>query len=216
MKPRILILANQKSHNYVSAIEACGGEVTLKYLPDLDLDYDGLVLCGGNDILPAYYGQEINGACNFDIKRDEAEINLTKAFIHTGKPILGICRGMQMLNVILGGTLIQDLDNANFHRAKDGADSVHGVTACGFLSKLYGERFNVNSAHHQALDALGDGLLVSAQCENVIEAIEHRSLPYFGIQFHPERMCGSHKSNKTVDGIKIFEHFIELCKKESV
>ena len=216
MKPKILILANRKSELYAQAIVASGGEPTVKYLPDLDENYDGLLLCGGNDILPSYYGQAVNGAIDFDIKRDESEIALTKAFIHTGKPILGICRGMQLLNVALGGTLIQGLDNAKFHQTKDGVDSVHGVIAQGFLATLYGEQFNVNSAHHQALDALGEGLLISAQCENVIEAVEHRSLPYFGVQFHPERMCLSYKSDNTVDGIKIFEHFIELCKKESV
>ena len=117
MKPNILILANQKRENYANAIEASGGVATVKYLPDLDTNYDGLLLCGGNDILPSYYGQEINGACDFDPLRDKTEFELTKRFIDTGKPILGICRGLQLLNVALGGTLIQDLPNADFHRS---------------------------------------------------------------------------------------------------
>ena len=216
MKPRILILANQKSHNYVSAIEACGGEVTLKYLPDLELDYDGLVLCGGNDILPAYYGQETNGAHSFDLERDKTELALTRAFIDTGKPILGVCRGLQLLNVALGGTLIQDLENADFHRSTDEGDRVHIINADGFLKDIYGVRFSVNSAHHQAIDTLGKGLVTAAVCDGVIEAVEHKEKPFIAVQFHPERMCLSYKSDKTVDGIKIFEHFIELCKKESV
>ena len=213
MKPRILVLANQKSENYVQAIESCGGIATLKYLPDSDVNFDGLLLCGGNDISPSYYGQKIDGAYNLDQRRDETELELTRNFIDTGKPIFGICRGHQLLNVALGGTLIQNLTNADFHRAQNGADNVHKIKSEGFLNEIYNGSFNVNSAHHQGIDKLGKGLIASAWCENVIEAIQHSSKPYIGVQFHPERMCLKNTRGDTVDGIKIFEYFMELCKR---
>lgn len=212
MKPRILISANQKSENYINAIEACGGTAFFKYLPNLSTDYDGLLLCGGNDIFPLHYGQELNGALDFDKERDIAELELTKAFIDTGKPILGICRGMQLLNVALGGTLIQDLPLSHLHRSHNGIDSVHSLRASGILSQLYGTEFNVNSAHHQALNAIGRGLIITATSGDVIEAVEHKAKPYLGVQFHPERMCLKNRRLDTVDGIEIFKYFIELCK----
>ena len=180
----------------------------------MDLDFDGLVLCGGNDIHPTYYGQKAEGAYGFDLERDKYEFNLTKEFIHTGKPILGICRGHQLLNVILGGTLIQDLKNADFHRAQNGIDKIHSITSTGFLSKIYASSFNVNSAHHQSIDSLGTELIACAWCDGVIEAFEHINKPYIGVQFHPERMCLNNTTTDTVDGIKIFEYFIELCKRK--
>lgn len=216
MKPKILILASQKSINYKKAVEACGGEATVKYLPDADINFDGLLLCGGNDIFPSYYGQEINGAHDFDKIRDDTEFRVTKAFLATGKPILGICRGLQLLNVALGGTLIQDLSNANDHCGHRGIDSVHPVTAVGILERLYGNNFSVNSSHHQAIDKLGSGLFATAFSNGVIEAIEHKEKPYFAVQFHPERMCLDFKSDSFVDGIEIFKYFIELCKNKSV
>ena len=216
MKPKILVLANQKSENYLLATEMCGGIAVHKYLPDFDTSFDGLILCGGNDIFPQYYGQTTNGAHSFDLERDRTELELTKRFIDTGRPILGICRGHQLLNVALGGTLIQDLPCSDFHRTKNGADSVHYINAKGVLQKLYGNELYVNSAHHQAIDTLGAGLSTTAWCDGIIEAIEHKSKPYLGVQFHPERMCLTNTRNDTADGIKIFEYFINLCKKGSV
>ena len=211
MKPRILVLANEKSENYVKAIEACNSIAVPKYLPDISTDFDGLLLCGGSDILPSYYGQEINGAKGFDVERDRTEMELTKVFLDTGKPILGICRGLQLLNVVLGGTLIQDLSNKEAHASSSG-DLVHPIMADGFLKELYQESFYVNSSHHQAINTLGNGLIATAWDGSVIEAIQHKDKPYFAVQFHPERMCLDHQREDTVDGLKIFEFFINLCK----
>ena len=216
MKPKILVLANQKRENYKNAIIAAGGEPTVKYLPDMDTNFDGLLLCGGNDISPSFYGQEILGAHDFDAMRDTLEIELTRKFIDTGKPILGICRGLQLLNVTLGGTLIQDLPSANFHRAQSGLDSSHNISAEGILKELYGDKLSVNSAHHQGIDILGNGLRATAICDGVIEAVEHSTKPYFAVQFHPERMCLDNMRGDTVDGLDIFKYFIELCKTRSM
>ena len=214
MKPEILILANQRKENYIKAIEKCGAIATVKYLPDLNVNYDGLLLCGGNDIHPSFYGEEIDGAFGFDMERDETEMALLKKFIDTGKPILGICRGHQLLNVALGGTLIQDLEQQSEHTQINGKDSVHQIITKkdSILNTLYGEEVAVNSSHHQGIDKLGKGLLVTALCNGVIEGVEHKTKPYFGVQFHPERMCLDFESEKTVNGIEIFKCFVELCR----
>ena len=117
MKPKILVLAMQKAENYLRAVEAVGGDFEINYSP-ADFDgYDGLLLCGGNDIHPSFYGQEIDGSVNIDTERDEREIAVLKGFLNTGKPIFGICRGCQLLNVVLGGTLIQDIPCKEIHGA---------------------------------------------------------------------------------------------------
>lgn len=206
---KILLLANQKSENYIKAIEAFGAEAILN---QDTTDCDGLILCGGNDIQPSYYGENINGSYDFDIERDKREFEITKKFLETGKPILGICRGHQLLNVILGGTLIQHLPNASDHTSKNGNDNIHTLKANpkSVLFNLYGDYFFVNSSHHQAINQLGKGLIVSAySMDGTVEAVEHISKPYIGVQFHPERMT----TDKTENGLEIFKYFIDLCKK---
>ena len=130
-------------------------------------------------------------------------------------PVFGICRGIQSINVLCGGSLHQHMPETPVHRSGTKEDLVHPVTATpeSLLGKLYGEKFCVNSFHHQAVNVLGDGLRATAFWENTyIEAFEHESLPIYGFQFHPERMCCSHARPDTVDGTKIFEYFIGLCK----
>lgn len=214
MQPRILVL-NPGKPFYEEVVKACGAEAVCKMYPEVSTDYDGLLLCGGADIDPVHFGQENNGSVNINPQRDENEIAITKAFIQAGKPILGICRGLQMINTVLGGTLHQDIPTADSHRAPAG--SVHTVTAEreSYLSKLYGKHFSVNSAHHQAIDKLGEGLRVTLTCDldGTIEAVEHASLPIYAVQWHPERICLSNISNDTVDGIEVFRHFVDLCKK---
>ena len=129
MKPRILLSASANNINYINAVAGCGGIPFASYLPEVNTDFDGLILCGGGDIHPHYYHQEIDGSGEIDEARDDAEFALAKAFIEAGKPVLGICRGLQLLNVYFGGTLIQDLDNANEHTSKAGYDLIHPVHA---------------------------------------------------------------------------------------
>ena len=192
--------------NYVRAVEKAGGRAVACYLPEPDLSCDGLILAGGGDVEPARFGQENRGSENMNPDRDRAELALLDAFAAAGKPILGICRGHQVVNVWAGGSLIQDLGGLNEIHRWDGCDKVHWARAeGGVLRELYGDRFPINSAHHQAVDAVGAGLTVTARSEDgVIEAMEHGSLPIFTFQFHPERMNGS----DTVDGSAIFRWFI--------
>lgn len=213
MKPRILIL-NPGKPFYEEVVKACGAEAVCKMYPEVSTDYDGLLLCGGADIDPVHFGQENNGSVNINSQRDENEIAISKAFIRAGKPIFGICRGLQMINTVLGGTLHQNIPTADSHRAP--GDAVHAVTAVeeSYLYQLYGKHFSVNSAHHQAIDKLGEDLRITLTCDfdGAIEAVEHTSLPIYGVQWHPERMCLSKKREDTVDGIGAFQHFIDLCK----
>ena len=156
--------------NYINAIKLAGAEPTSQYLPEVNLDFDGLLLSGGIDINPKYYGQDINGSVNIDDLRDQAEYKLFKAYFDAGKPIFGICRGCQFINVMLGGTLIQHIDcherhtNGKFHQtfAKKGS----------ILANIYGENFITNSYHHQAIDKLGKGLVAVQWSENgkIVEA----------------------------------------------
>lgn len=204
--------------NYIDAVNGVGAEAVAGYLPEADTSFDGLILCGGSDIHPREYGQENNGSIKIDENRDAAEFALLKAFVEAGKPVLGICRGMQLINIYFGGTLYQDIPEAELHKKHNGIDSVHSVTADAdsILGKLYGRTFAVNSAHHQALDALGTGLRETARWnDQYVEAIEHTQYPIFAVQWHPERTCFANKREDTVDGAAIFETFIAMCQNKA-
>lgn len=215
MKPRILSV-NSIKPGYEAALKAYGAEPVCCMYPEISTDYDGLLLCGGVDMHPSHYGQENTGCDKIDTVRDENDLALAKAFIAAGKPILGICRGHQILNVIFGGTLIQHLSTTEDHKAP--GDQIHNVTAVGetYLSRAYGEHFAVNSFHHQAVDKLGEGLRATLTCDSdgIVEAFEHETLPIIGVQWHPERMTLDFAREDTVDGKVVFEYFIDLCRKQ--
>lgn len=196
MKPRILISGSKASRkNYEKAVLAAGGEPHSFYLPEVSLDYDGLILGGGGDIEPALYGQKSTAAQSIDHARDTVEWALTQAYLKEGKPILGICRGHQVVNAVLGGALSQDLGRklCLFHGQDNaGCDRIHPVLAvyATALHRLYGDVFSVNSAHHQSVCQPGKGMIVSAVSEcGLIEATEHLTLPVLTVQWHPERMA---------------------------
>lgn len=204
-----------KTHNYEGAVRNAGGLPFAGYAPEPDLTCQGLVLCGGGDVLPSLYGQENTASSLLDQRRDEAETKLIHAYVQAGKPILGICRGMQILNVALGGTLIQDLPDEQrpFHGGAK-PDRVHPVRALehSVLHQLYGDVFPVNSYHHQAVDQLAPGFHAIAWSEGgVVEAMVHHSLPILALQFHPERMAYDNFRPDAVDAAPLLELFIALC-----
>ena len=172
---------------------------------------DALLLTGGDDVCPELYGEEIlNDTVCTDPKRTAYEVPLTRAFLEKEKPILCICRGFQIMNCVLGGDLYQDLV-AQCGYVHMNTDIRHFVTAV--LYKLFGERFKVNSTHHQAVRRLGEGLHVTARSvEGLIEAFEHDTLPIWGTQFHPERLTGIAWDDRTDDFAPYFAAFIDLVR----
>lgn len=167
--------------------------------------WDALLLPGGGDLEPWRYGRENTASRDLEPERDEAELRLLQEFTVLKKPVLGVCRGMQAVNVFFGGTLVQDVPG---HGALGGADRLHGVrTAPSPLLPLCGERRAVNSAHHQAADRLGGGLRAVQWAEDgVIEALCHRSLPVWAVQWHPERL------GDRSPGRRLMGAFLELAR----
>lgn len=215
MRPRILISGSDGSRlNYENAVAAAGGEPCSFYLPPLDGGYDALLLAGGGDIAPERFSQSDAGSTEIDPARDEIEFALTRLYLAAGKPILGICRGHQVLNVVLGGTLLQDIGDPLhlFHTRGDlPEDRIHPVHACkgNFLYDIYGPVFPVNSSHHQVVDRLGEDLKAAAWSESgLVEALEHATLPVRSVQWHPERMSYALRRADTVDGAPIFDWFL--------
>lgn len=204
-----------KTNYYEDALRNLGAFPLPGYCPAPDLSCDGLILCGGGDLDSSLFGQESQGSEPPDPARDQAELALFRAFFQAGKPILGICRGMQLINVALGGSLIQDLPShvRTFHRGT-GEDLVHPIRTLegSVLHQLYGPLFSVNSFHHQAVDRLGEGLRATAWSEGgVVEALDCPGQPILAVQFHPERMAFSKRRLDTVDGAPILSHFLTLC-----
>lgn len=216
-KPKILLSGKVNLQFYVDAVNGLGAEADAKYLPPIDTNYDGLILCGGSDVDPQYYGQAINGSVNLDKERDAVEFALLEAYVKAGKPVMGICRGYQLINIFFGGSLEQHIEAADLHVRHNGVDSAHTVTAekGSILQKLYGDTFSVNSSHHQAVMTLGSGLRATAFWNNLTEAYEHDSLPIFGVQWHPERMCFTQKREDTVDGSLLIRYFLEQMVKKT-
>ena len=153
--------------------------------------FDALVLTGGADVAPARYGQTKSEETGEpDITRDKMEAALLKRALASDLPVLAICRGMQLFNVEYGGTLIQHLEDASAHR-RPGHLYVHDVQVLPGtkLAAILGEeRYGVNSRHHQAVERIGEGLIVSAKAhDGVVEGLERPDRRFaLAVQWHPE------------------------------
>jgi len=187
--------------------------------PDSLDSLDGLLLSGGSDINPKQYGQNNSGSDEVDDLRDELEIHLLREALAADLPVLAICRGLQMLNVVQRGTLIQHLPTTNVHRQrpKDAEAGKHPVAheisvspGSGLARTIGSGRHGVNSRHHQAVCRLGDRLIVTARADDeVIEAIEIVDATFaVAVQWHPEdRIFASAADHK------LFEAFAARCVK---
>jgi putative glutamine amidotransferase len=185
---------------------------------DYVAELDGLVLQGGADVSPESYGaQPLQDCWRGDRVRDVYEMEMLWECVFQKKPVLGICRGAQLINVAFGGTLIQDIPtqvrDALSHNDHDAYDRhAHDILIepGSSLARLYGglTRATVNSLHHQSVDRLGNGLLVEARAEDgVVEAIRWSGAGYvMGLQWHPELRRDEH--HWMLDGSAVLEEFL--------
>ncbi|CAL9614352.1 gamma-glutamyl-gamma-aminobutyrate hydrolase family protein [Streptomyces sp. Tu 3180] len=149
---------------------------------------DGLVIAGGPDVEPVRYGAEPDPRTGPPARaRDTWELALIGAALERGLPLLGVCRGMQLLNVALGGTLVQHVDGHAEAPGVFGRHPVKPVPGTRYAG-LVPEQTSVPTFHHQAVDRLGEGLVVSAHAEDgTVEAVELPASPWvLGVQWHPE------------------------------
>jgi len=243
MKKPIIALtprAKEINHNvyiynfdsYFDAIIEAGGIPLLmhsKILDNID-DYihlfDGLLITGGEDVDPKYYKEEPYDSYiqTFDYI-DYNEIEIIKKFYEAKKPIFGICRGIQSLNITFGGNLYQDItqdlnierkyhiqDNERILLPEEKTIPLHKVVfnKDNFMNDIYGDIYGVNSFHHQAIKELADNFTAIGYSEDgLIEAIVDKNRQnVFAVQWHPERMI-NHKQH-----LNLFKHFIKECSYE--
>lgn len=212
---------------YVRAVEKAGGTpfiipsiISVEETETLVDLFDGILLSGGLDVQPSLYGDRPGFTTKVGPFRDEFEIELVRRAIEKKKPLFAICRGIQVLNVALGGTLIQEVQKVSSlkHTWHSGEVEVpwwmptHDVEIeeNSILYKIFKTRtLKVNSFHHQAVKNLGEGLIATAfASDGIIEAIEHTKHPFcVGVQWHPEGMVDVHKEQ-----LKLFEAFVNASK----
>lgn len=192
------------------------GEETLR---DIYEKLDGLLLAGGVDVHPQEYGEEVQPFCGeIDPLRDATELKITRWALDDKKPILAICRGIQLLNVVAGGSLFQDIESLHpdplTHRAVSHTveNSAHNIVidADSRLAKAVGtDNFVTNSYHHQALKQVADNLHITARTsDQVVEAVEANDGETYivGVQFHPEMMI-----DEEPRAHGIFRDFVNAC-----
>lgn len=175
-------------------------------------DIAGFVIGGGNDIDPAIYGGDVSSSRSIDPSRDEYELEVLKLADQRGIPVMGICRGAQLINVERGGTLVSDLSDVRVHTSNRGTllPRKHvSIQPESVLADLIGgETTRVNSLHHQAVERCGDGLVVSAvDRDEIVQGIESTEGPWrVGVQWHPEYMP------QRRDQRRLFEGFVAACR----
>lgn len=207
-------------HDYHRAILAAGGvpvilpPAPLHVIPSYLSMCDGFILSGGEDVHPMHYGQSPHEKLGpVFSERDEFELRLTASILEQKKPLLAICRGLQLINVALGGTLWQDIptqapSNILHSQSSHRSVPIHQVTLAGHsrLAKIIQETtLSVNSLHHQGIETLGKGLTaVGHSPDDLIEAVEMEGDVFVvGVQWHPESMVP-----ESIEMRRLFSHFI--------
>ena len=229
---RFVIAEHQKNLsevvNYIYAFRELGvNDVFPSMNPEKLEEADGLILPGSPcDINPALYGAENTHCNNIDESLDAGQKAMLDKAIELGIPVIGMCRGIQFINVYFGGTIIQHLSSFMAHRYYI-PDRYHRVIfeEGSFLKELYGtDELMVNSRHHQAVGTLGKGLKRIARWEPsesehpqedwesvTTEAIQHEIYPIIGLQWHPERSWCMDYDEKKANGEKMLRYFMNLC-----
>ncbi|MFH1623823.1 MAG: gamma-glutamyl-gamma-aminobutyrate hydrolase family protein [Pseudomonadota bacterium] len=212
--------------NYISAVEEAGGiPVVLPYssdkavLEELLTRIDGILITGGNfDINPAIYGQKpIDRLGALNDERTAFEMEITRIGLESNLPILGICGGEQLLNVVVGGSLYQDIGSqvkgaSNHQQTIPKSELYHSITiehGTKLHSILECDTIDVNSTHHQSIKEVGKGCVVNAKAgDGIIEGIESTEHTFvLGVQWHPEFLYQKEKRFK-----RLFEEFVRSCK----
>ncbi len=208
-----------------SILQAGGVPIVLPVHNDYDVVFqqvslvDGILLSGGQDIQPLLYQQQPHAKLGLVCpQRDVFEYHVIKAALEQNKPIFGICRGLQILNVYFGGTLLQDnaiKGDVQQHVQAGNPDlTMHSVKVAkgSFIElALKKETIDVNTFHHQSIDKIADELaIVALSPDGIVEAIQHKSKQIYAVQWHPEML-----SRQNEDAQKIFDYFIKVVKGDS-
>lgn len=217
---------NRLPESYGIAITAAGGAPVLippitdrAALERIFSALDGMLFPGGLDVHPAHFGEEIHPTVTVDEPLDGLELQLAQWATEREVTTLGICRGQQLLNVALGGTLIQDLPTHGIEHPQSAAavrnELAHTITVQpdSRLAAVFGDtEFSVNSFHHQAINSLGRGLkAVGWSTDGVIEAVESTEHPWLlAVQFHPENLTPAHEPSR-----RLFDAFVTACAERS-
>lgn len=225
MKPRIALLTRLNderytvNHDYVNALLNAGADISLLLPQSKESLYielyrcDGLVIPGGDDVNPRLYLQENQHSQPIDAGIEQLDLDAIEIMQKMNKPIFGICRGLQIINVAFGGTLIQDINlqkkdsfdhsfSYNYKKPLNAHKII--VSKNSILSNYLEETVEVNSYHHQAIDLLAPNFKISAKSEDgLIEAIESERI--IAVQWHPERMCSIKAFQNLFDG------FVSSC-----
>lgn len=198
---------------YVNGVANAGGRVVVLAVDTIDDDVldrvDGLLLPGGPDVGPRWHGQPAHPFAEpSQHRRDEAEMLLLEGALRRGLPVLGVCRGMQLMGLLAGGRLIQHLPDEvghDGHSPADGSIATHEIALApgSHLSRIYGARTTVNSHHHQAQGTPGDLRVTAWTGDGVIEGLEDPARDFVvGVQWHPE-----------LSGDPVFGAFVEACRR---
>jgi putative glutamine amidotransferase len=192
---KIAIVGRKKdAKNYETYLQEAGIIPLTTLSMGILLSCDGVLLPGGGDITPAFVGEYSEHTRNVDTELDIIQFHALAHCISYRIPVIGICKGLQLINVALGGTLNQHLDSAKLHsyNREIGTDRYHltRIANGSYLEQLYGPTAMVNSAHHQGIRELGKDLAAIQWSleDNCIEAIIHTKLPVYAFQWHPERL----------------------------
>ncbi len=217
---KIMIAGLQTADNnyagLVDALKLMGKESFISLCPE-DADKASHIIFPGSfqDINPERWGAADEASNDINNDLDEAQWTIMDIAVENRKPVLGICRGMQLINVYFGGTLMQDMPFKEVHIKKE-PEQYHQlvISENSFMFDLLGPVTEVNSRHHQGVGCVGDNLRVSAlwlgEMGLVMEGIEHRELPIIGVQWHPESMYMEGTEKQKEDGRKIFDYFFRI------
>ncbi len=209
-----------EEENYKKAVRAQDAKpVIVSSAEDIKVDdYDALLLPGGCDVDPHRYHMKNTDCGPLKPDLDKLQFAWLDAFVKAKKPILGICRGHQLINVYFGGTLIQDVPCCERHKHnmvtdKDEKHDAEVSCESSWLCTLYGKYFRINSAHHQAVGhqaacMKADLYSTGDSGDHLIEAAHHATLPIWTVQWHPERCRPTEDRPDVVDGYEIFKFFI--------